>query len=256
MAAIRMYIAWGFFDKIPAEGSISYESLASTVGADVPLVRRLGQMLVATGKLKRPRPDHVAHSHVSPTFKSDEFNSAHFTLIADEFQIPYQSLPRFFEKYGPHVPMGVSKVPFCFPDGVDGELSYWELFARRGDANVNRFGRAMQGLQTHAWPYTGIYDFGWVAEYAKTNRDRPLILDIGGNQGQMLRAVLEETPAIPRERCYLHDRPEVIEPVTKQLANDPVMKDVQKMVVNFHEGQPVKGKTFFALIESSRSLTM
>lgn len=243
MAAIRMYMAWGFFDKIPADGgAISYAALAQTIGADEALVRRLGQMLVATGKLRRPAADHVAHSRLSPTFRAGNYDGDHFTMMEDEFMNAYQAFPKFFEKYGPHVPAGETKVPFCFPDGVDGKLTYWELIAQRGADNVDRFGRAMQGLQTYAWPYTGIYDFGWVAEYAKTNADRPLILDIGGGFGQMIRAVLEETPAIPRNRCYLQDRPEVIEPITTKSASDPVLKDVQKVVVNFHKEQPVKGK--------------
>ncbi|KAI0144499.1 S-adenosyl-L-methionine-dependent methyltransferase [Xylariaceae sp. FL1272] len=247
MACIRMYMTWGFFDKIPAEGSISYESLAKTIDADVSLVRRMGQMLVATGKLKRPSPDHVAHSRISPTFKADSNDGAHFTMMTDEFQRPYQALPGFFAKYGNRVPVGESEVPFCFPDGVDGKLTYWELIARQGDANVDRFGRAMQGLQNHAWPYTGIYDFSWVADYAKENTDRPLILDIGGSWGQMIRAVLDETPAIPRDRCYLQDRAEVIKPVTEKTKSDPVLKDVQKVVVNFHKEQPVKGALIYLI---------
>ncbi|CAJ2514089.1 Uu.00g022080.m01.CDS01 [Anthostomella pinea] len=241
MACIRMYIAWGFFDKIPAEGSVSYAELASSINASESLVRRMGQMLVATGMLKRPQPDHVALSRLAPTFKTDTFDGCHFTMMTDEFQPAYQAFPGFFEKYGAQVPEGETKVPFCFPDGVDGKLTYWELIAKRGEGNVDRFGRAMQGLQTHAWPYTGIYDFSWIAEYAQTNSERPLLLDIGGGQGQMIRAVLEETPAIPRNRCYLQDRPEVIGPVKESSANDPVMKDVQKLVVNFHKEQPVKG---------------
>ncbi|KAI1338568.1 S-adenosyl-L-methionine-dependent methyltransferase [Xylariaceae sp. FL0016] len=247
MACIRMYMAWGFFDKIPLEGCVSYGALARSIGADESLVRRLGQMLVATGKLRRPRPDHVAHSRLSPTFRAGDFDGCHFTMMADEFQPAYQALPGFFAKYGPRVPTGETAVPFCFPAGVDGELTYWELIARRGEANVDRFGRAMQGLRTHAWPYTGIYDFSWVAEYAKANADRPLILDIGGGQGQMIRAILEETPEIPRDRCYLQDRAEVIQPVTEQTVNDPVMGSVQKVVVNFHTGQPVKGALIYLI---------
>ncbi|KAH9906913.1 S-adenosyl-L-methionine-dependent methyltransferase [Xylariomycetidae sp. FL2044] len=246
-ACIRMYMEWGFFDKIPDEGSISYASLASSINADESLVRRMGQMLVATGKLKRPQPDHVAHSRLSPTFKAGTFDGCHFLMMTDEFQNAYQAFPGFFEKYGPAVPQGESEVPFCFPDGVDGKLTYWELIAKRGEANVDRFGRAMQGLQTHAWPYTGIYDFGWVAEYAKSNSDRPLILDVGGSQGQMIRAVLEETPAIPRSRCYLEDRPEVIKLVAEKTVDDPVLKDVQKVVVNFHKEQPVKGALIYLI---------
>lgn len=33
-----MYMKWNFFDKIPSEGSISYRELASSIGADEPLV--------------------------------------------------------------------------------------------------------------------------------------------------------------------------------------------------------------------------
>lgn len=257
MACIRMYMAWGFFDKIPTDGSsISYAELASSIGADEALVRRLGQMLVATGKLRRPSPDRVAHSRLSPTFKAGNHDGDHFTMMTDEFQSAYQAFPRFFEKYGPRVPEGETKVPFCFPDGVDGKLTYWELIAQRGPDNVDRFGRAMQGLQTYAWPYTGIYDFGWVAEYAKKDdAERPLIMDIGGGQGQMIWAVLEETPGIPRNRCYLQDRPEVIQPVTQKSASDPVLKDVQKVVVNFHKEQPVKGKGYLALARKCETST-
>lgn len=257
MACIRMYMAWGFFDKIPTDGSsISYAELASSIGADEALVRRLGQMLVATGKLRRPSPDRVAHSRLSPTFKAGNHDGDHFTMMMDEFQSAYQAFPRFFEKYGPRVPEGETKVPFCFPDGVDGKLTYWELIAQRGPDNVDRFGRAMQGLQAYAWPYTGIYDFSWVAEYAKKDdAERPLIMDIGGGQGQMLRAVLEETPGIPRNRCYLQDRTEVIRPVTQKSASDPVLKDVQKVVVNFHKEQPVKGKGYLALARKCETST-
>ncbi|KAI0114268.1 S-adenosyl-L-methionine-dependent methyltransferase [Hypoxylon sp. NC0597] len=247
MAAIRMYMAWGFFDKIPDNGSISYASLAATINGDEALVRRFGQLLVATGKLKRPQPDHVAHSHISPTFKSGNRDGAHFTMMCDEFQKAYQAFPGFFEKYGPHEPKGESEVPFCFPDGVDGKLTYWELILQRGQANVERFGLAMQGLQTHAWPYTGIYDFSWVADYAKENKDRPLILDIGGGYGQMIRAVLEENPDIPRNRCYLEDRAEVIESVKQKSVDDPVLKDVQKVVTNFHKEQPIRGALIYLI---------
>ncbi|KAI1386446.1 uncharacterized protein F4822DRAFT_410090 [Hypoxylon trugodes] len=242
MGAIRMYIEWGFFDKIPDDGSISYASLASTINGDEALVRRMGQLLVATGKLKRPQPNHVAHSRLSPTFKSGNREGDHFTMICDDFQKAFQTFTGFFEKYGPHEPQGESKVPLCFAYGVDGKLTYWEAILHRGEANVARFGRAMQGLQTYAWPYTGIYDFSWVAEYAKENSDRPLVLDIGGGRGQMIRAVLEETPAIPRDRCYLEDRSEVIEIVKEDSKSDPVLKDVQKVVTNFHKEQPIKGK--------------
>ncbi len=38
MGAIRMFMKMKAFDKIPLEGSVSYEDLAASLGAEVPLV--------------------------------------------------------------------------------------------------------------------------------------------------------------------------------------------------------------------------
>ncbi len=38
MGAIRMFMKMKAFDKIPLEGSISYDDLAASLGAEVPLI--------------------------------------------------------------------------------------------------------------------------------------------------------------------------------------------------------------------------
>lgn len=39
--AMRLFIKWGLFDKIPSEGAISYEELASGIGADTALICKI-----------------------------------------------------------------------------------------------------------------------------------------------------------------------------------------------------------------------
>ena len=41
IGAIRMIMKMKAFDKIPLDGSISYEDLATSLGAEVPLISRL-----------------------------------------------------------------------------------------------------------------------------------------------------------------------------------------------------------------------
>lgn len=36
--SMRLFIKWGLFDKIPSKGAISYEELASGIGADTGLI--------------------------------------------------------------------------------------------------------------------------------------------------------------------------------------------------------------------------
>ncbi|OTB07522.1 hypothetical protein M426DRAFT_8526 [Hypoxylon sp. CI-4A] len=241
-AAIRMFMQWKFFDKIPLEGSMSYQELASSVDAEYALVSRLGQVLVSTGKLLQPAPKHVAHSRLSPSYRTGDRNGSSFAMNHDDFQPVFSSLPDYFKKYGPRLPRGKTNIPICFAYGADGRLDPWEVLAERGAEHIERFGLAMQALTNTMWPYTGAYDFTWVGEYAATNQERPLIVDVGGSYGHALRANLVEFSGIPPARCIVEDREEMIPLIREAHATDTIMKDVQKAKADFHSEQPVKGK--------------
>ncbi|KAK1502280.1 O-methyltransferase, partial [Colletotrichum costaricense] len=67
-AAIELFNEWHVFQHIPLEQPISYMELGEHVEVDVPLLRRIARMLVATGVLTEAGPDRVAHTARSAIF--------------------------------------------------------------------------------------------------------------------------------------------------------------------------------------------
>ncbi|OTA69355.1 S-adenosyl-L-methionine-dependent methyltransferase [Hypoxylon sp. EC38] len=240
--SIRMFMKWKFFDKIPVDGSISYQELADSIGAEEVLVSRMGQMLVSTGKLLQPVPNHVSHSRLSQSYKTGDRNGSSFAMVHDDFQRVFASLPGYFEKYGPRQPKGKTEIPASFAYDADGKLTPWEVLAQQGPEHIEQFGFAMQAMTDHMWPYTGAYDFTWVGEYATVNPERTLIVDVGGSFGHALRANLVKFPGIPPSRCAVQDREEMIPIIREAHESDAIMKDVQKVAADFHKEQPIKGK--------------
>ncbi|KAI5866993.1 S-adenosyl-L-methionine-dependent methyltransferase [Durotheca rogersii] len=244
-ASIRMFIEWKIFDLIPLDGNVSWRELAASVGVQEELVSRLGRMLVSTGGLRQPAPGRVAHSRLSLAYRSGDCNGALFFTAYDTLQPALVSLPGFFNKYEPRLPRGKTYTPVTFAAGVDGRLTHWEVLEQRGPTHLEQFGLSMQGMIDFAWPYTGVYDFAWVEEYAAGAAERPLIVDVGGSYGHALRANLVKYPGIPPARCVVEDRPEMIASIEKAHADDPVMRDVQKIACDFHAEQSVKGALIY-----------
>ncbi|KAI1462016.1 S-adenosyl-L-methionine-dependent methyltransferase [Annulohypoxylon moriforme] len=242
---IRMFMKWKFFDKIPSERGIPYQELAVSIGAQEEIVSRMGQMLVSTGTLLQPKPGYVAHSRLSLIYKTGNSNGAWFAMLHDDFQPVFAKMPGFFDKYGPNIPRGQTKIPITFASGADGELIPWEVFARQGTEHIEQFGLAMQVMTDHLLPYTGVYDFNWVGEYAVANPKRTLIVDVGGGYGHLLRANLVKYPNIPPSRCVVQDRAEMIPSIRKAHSDNAIMRDVKKLAADFHKEQPVKGALIY-----------
>jgi len=100
--------------------------------------------------------------------------------------------------------------------------------------------KAMLPLE-QSMPITGMYDFSWVVAWSQgqPHSDRPLFVDVGGGKGQAIKAIHKENPGLPLSRCILQDLPEVID--TVETLDDPEMREVKKMAIDFHREQPVKG---------------
>ncbi|KAI1802767.1 S-adenosyl-L-methionine-dependent methyltransferase [Daldinia bambusicola] len=245
-AVIRMFMKWRVFDSIPLEGSITYRELADLLGVQETLVSRLSQVLVSTGKLVSPTSNRVAHSRLSPSFKSGDSEGCWFAMLWDDCLPAYGKFSEFFEKYGRREPVHKT-LPMSFGLSGDGQLDPWEIVAQLGTEHIEQFGHAMQAMPTYAWPYTGAYDFEWVAKYAATNSERLLIVDVGGSYGHALRAHLTEFPGIPPDRCVVEDRAEMIPNVEKEHEKDRVMKYVKKVPTDFHKEQPVKGALVYLI---------
>lgn len=161
----------------------------------------------------------------------------------DETLVPWSQWPRYFAKYGPRQPSGQTAVPMTFAEGADGELTCYEVIARGGQERMADFADGMQGIP-ELMPVAGIYDFAWVGHAVangEVDADAPLIVDVGGNLGQALLEIIAHTESpIPPERCVLQDRADVIAAANE--LDDSVLKKIRKIPVDYHQGQPVKGR--------------
>lgn len=101
-------------------------------------------MLVSTGKLLEPATNHVAHSRLSPSYKTGDRNGYSFAMHHDDFQTVFAKLPGYFEKYGPRIPAGKTNIPLCYASDADGLLTHWEVLAKPGKQHEEQFGFAMQ----------------------------------------------------------------------------------------------------------------
>lgn len=89
-------------------------------------------------------------------------------------------------------------------------------------------------------PTSGLYDFRAVVEKAQVEKERAVLVDVGGGNGHCLATILREYPNIPQERCVLQDRNEVLK--AAEDVNDPALSAVKKVPIDFHHEQPVKGR--------------
>lgn len=100
------------------------------------------------------------------------------------------------------------------------------------------FMEAMKAIESQM-PATGMYDFGWVKGELAKQTERMLFVDVGGSKGHSVQAVCEANRWLPRERCMLQDRDEVIEEV--KMSDSPGLRGVKMMGHDFNLEQPVKG---------------
>lgn len=233
MPVLRLFIKWGVFDAIPTEGSITFTDLAAVVKIEESLLTRLSNALTASGILIHTPPNSISHSLESVKYCSGNPYAIIYPMVFDEALVSYAQWPAYFDKYGPAEPTLQNHVPHSFAYGHP-EMTCFEVMSL-DPARCAVFQKCMS-LFGDMMPITGMYDFSWLAQYA--GGDRPLIVDVGGGKGQALKAFLNETPGLQKGVSVVQDRQEVIDIVKAEDTHD--MKNIQYMVTDFFEPQPVK----------------
>ncbi|KAH8909384.1 S-adenosyl-L-methionine-dependent methyltransferase [Coniochaeta sp. PMI_546] len=240
--AVRLLLKWGAFDQIPLEGSISFSELASKLDAEVILTARLARMLIATGLLAPAGKDGVSHTPRSRILVTDkEFAAICQLTLYDEFPQP-AGVPEYFQKYGRKEPVTKTHTPYAFAHGA-ADKNVWEVMNQDPEIMVT-FMTSMRKTNEYLSIY-GVYDFSWIVPESQKSADRKLLVDVGGGAGHTLRLILDTVREIPRDRCVLQDRAEVIKAAEKR--EDPGLQGVQMMAVDFHQGQPVIGALVYIL---------
>jgi hypothetical protein len=194
------------------------------------------------GHLVRTSDGRISHSPLTRAIAGGPLSGGTFFMTWENGFVPYAQYPQYFAHYGRHEPKEITHVPNTYAFGHP-ELGFYELL-QRDPPRMARFMPAMQNIESRM-PIAGIYDFKWLVELAeKTSGEeggkKPLFVDVGGGQGQAIKAIHHEFPGLPLARCVLQDRPEIIGLVEKM--EDPELKQVQKVAIDFHKGQPLKGK--------------
>ncbi|KAK3320256.1 O-methyltransferase-domain-containing protein [Cercophora scortea] len=247
-AAWNIFMEWKAFDKIPLDGSISFSDLAQAIDAQESLIARIAGLLIAVGKLKQAGPGFVQHSRISPLYRSDSMVSSLAAVAFGNGMKPYARWAEYFAKYGRREAPGSTYTPFSFGWGHP-ELPPWEIKALYPEYAMN-FTRSMKSRQIVGgdMKITGpdaLYDLGWVGEEALARGEEPLVVDVGGGLGQLLKDVITAVPGIAPGHCVLQDRKEVVDEAIQ--AGDPVLRGVVMMEHDFHTEQPVKGALVYLL---------
>ncbi|KAK8009401.1 hypothetical protein PG991_011952 [Apiospora marii] len=222
VAVVKFFLDHQIFRAIPCEddASICHEELASKSGVELSLLVRFLNFLIAAGVLSAPKPGHVAHTTPSMIWLREDA-SCFFQHIFDFFFVSAARWPSTTLLGG----------EVLAPPPI---LLYLTRLQKAASFN------ATMALAVAEMPVTGTYDFSWVDSNVSdgpTGDRRAILVDVGGGKGQALKAILEENPHIPADRCVLQDN---VDEVVKQ-DRDGVMNTVGKQVVNFFDEQPVKG---------------
>ncbi|KAK4113165.1 S-adenosyl-L-methionine-dependent methyltransferase [Canariomyces notabilis] len=251
VAAWNIFIAWKAFDHIPLPpGHISIRDLARAIDAQESLVARIANLLLSVGKLNPgPEPGTVAHSRVSPLYRSASPASALATVAVGNGMKPYAHWPEYFRTYGRREPPGQTHTPFSFAWNHP-ELAPWEVKALDPEYAAT-FARSMESRQIVGgnMPVAGpeaLYDLTWVGEEARMRGEgEAVVVDVGGGLGQLLRDLIASVPGLKPGQCVLQDRKEVIEEA-REAAGEGLM-GVVMMEHDFHGEQPVKGAVVYLL---------
>ncbi|KAF6830342.1 O-methyltransferase [Colletotrichum plurivorum] len=240
--ALRLFIEWNVFEAIPLGATISYANLAKAVKADESLIQRLAWSLTRVGILSQVGEEELAHTKYSKLYLPGQPDRTLFCFNYDETLVPAAKMREYFDEYGRKEPGEETHNPMGFGFGMPEKTSY-ELYYLTPERRI-RFQDSMNFVQFAFTPMTGMYDFGWIeGKLREIDNDRVVFVDVGSGKGHITKAILKENPFIPRERCVLQDRPDIIEAVTAM--KDPGLSGVQFQTHNFHTPQPIKGALIY-----------
>lgn len=157
----------------------------------------------------------------------------------------FVAMPRYFDRFGLAEPTDRLQTVLAFAADKLGS-TVWEV--NHADEARLRATTIAMGAVEDLMPALGPYDLGWAVRAGGgggggAERDRPLLVDVGGGRGQALKAILAATPGLARDRCVLEDLPEVIE-AAAAAHGDAELAGVRMVAMDFHKEQPVKGTCF------------
>lgn len=159
--------------------------------------------------------------------------------------------PKYFERYGRVEPTQQRGSPWTFSRGQP-DKTIWEIMQEDPD-EVEGFAKSMR-VSSGFYPVPGPYDFSWIADHPIEDKSRPLLVDVGGSDGEVLLSILRNTPGLSAERCVLQDLPHVLDDVAMTRQEEEI-KALKKVPIDFFREGPVKGELSRILTDVKPRLT-
>lgn len=160
--------------------------------------------------------------------------------------------PKYFERYGRIEPTQQRGSPWTFSRGQP-DKTIWEIMQENPD-EVEGFVKSMRA-SSRFYPMPGPYDFSWIVDHPIEDKSRPLLVDVGGSDGEALLSILRNTPGLPSERCVLQDLPHVLNNVAMTRQEEEI-KALKKVPIDFFKEGPVKGEFSRKLTDVEPRLTL
>ena len=224
------------FEAIPVDGDIAIEDLAVKTGVEVALLDRFIQFLTLAKCLAGPALGRVAHTQNSRVFLYPA--AVNFlSLDVDFFMGPATRWSDYFEANGWKEPQSSKRTPLGLCYGHP-DKSIYDAMPLLPGKRAAIFNAAMADT-IDEMKIVGYYDFSWIAKHVENDPKRTLIVDVGGGKGQALKAIIQENPAIPPQRCALQDQATAINEAISE--DDVIIKDIPKVISSFFEPQLIKG---------------
>ncbi|EHY57686.1 hypothetical protein HRR83_005406 [Exophiala dermatitidis] len=235
LVALRSLMHIGVFAQIPSQGSISLSSLSQATKAEESLLERLLRILVCVGFVRQLENGEYAHTRLSRTYAVMPGPGMYFQFIYDEAGFVLSNFHRYLQEKGYKEPDDQRYSPYTWRAGQEGK-TVWEVMAQQPE-RLQAFQAGIAASSTGI-PLTRFYDFSKL----KTEDDRPVLVDIGGGNGQSILRIMEAHPDIPANRFILQELKEPAE-----VAKGVLPQGVVIMEHDFFGPQPVKGAKAYML---------
>ncbi|KAI8942917.1 hypothetical protein NX059_000956 [Plenodomus lindquistii] len=180
MGVMRVYVEHGIFDAVPDEG-VPLKELTAKAKVEFSLIERFANFLLAISMLVSPAPGYVAHTPASNAF-TDQRVAQFYSYLFDFFMGPTTKWTGYFAANGLAEPGRSNRSPGGFAMGMPDRTAYEIMATIPGLATRLNGAMAVDGDIS----VIGVYDFGWLAAYAKSDASKgkkELIVEgyLGGN---------------------------------------------------------------------------
>lgn len=233
LITIRTLISMNVFRHLPDQGSISSQALSEIVSAEESLLSRLLRMAVATQLVDQLPDKTFTHTKYSRAYAAEIGSGVAFKVLYDESFMPLSRLHLWLKEKGFKEPDRQETAPALWLSGNEGQL-YFDVLQQDPDRLAD-FQQAMQVAGDNSTPPSDYYNFGALVDTS----NRPVLVDVGGGQGQTLADILNKNPSIRSDKVVLQDLPVVVASVRNQ-GLLPI--DTPVVEYDYNTPQPIQGE--------------